>query len=70
MTYNEKRKIYRDNWPQYHKDRVLAKERQKYANLTPEEKQKLMEKRKAYYEANKEKIKQYQLAYYHKNKNK
>ena len=40
----------------------------RYDNMSPEDKQKLMEKRRAYYEANKEKIKQYHRDYYHKNK--
>ena len=68
LTYNEKRKIYRDNRTQYHKDQVRAKEKMRYDNMSPQDKQKLMEKLRAYYEANKEKIKQYHRDYYHKNK--
>ena len=44
LTYNEKRKIYRDNRTQYHKDQVRAREKMRYDNLSPEDKQKLREK--------------------------
>lgn len=70
MTKSERRKQLRDNYPDYHKKKLLEKDRLKYTNLTPEEKAILLEKRKEYYRLNCERIKKNNLEYYHKNKDK
>ena len=69
-NYNAKKEEYRKNMPKYQKLRYLENLRKRYDALTPEKKEELFAKRRAYYEANKEKIKAYQRERYHLTKEK
>jgi hypothetical protein len=66
----ERKKEYRKGMNDYQKKRYLEYCRKRYEALTPEQKEELFAKRRAYYEANKEKIKAYQRERYHLTKEK
>lgn len=70
LAYNAKKKEYRENIPEYQKQKYLEYCRKRYNALTPEKKAELFEKRKAYYHANKEKKREYQRLRYHAKKEK
>jgi hypothetical protein len=66
----EKKREWRANWSNYQRKKYNESKKKYYDNLTPEKKAKILEKRKAHYEANKERLREYQRERYHKMKNK
>ena len=70
IAYNAKKKVYRENMPEYQKLKYLEYLKKRYDALTPEKKAELFARRKANYEANKEKKRAYQRERYHATKEK
>jgi len=65
-----RKREYNATLSDYQRKKYNKYRKNEYHNFTEEEKEKLLAKRKIYYQANKDKIKERQLKYYQANKDK